>query len=293
MAGFLFLLMASVIVGVFLLQHFPASTNEPQETKVVQGRVGEDEDTERGSSEKRDRQKSSSSSRSARAGGSKENGIRPTTKDAVAPSSTKTDGTPLQVVPPIPETTKPQEKLVPANGEANTNLTFSLGGLKKKPAPGDNLTFSLDGAKKPAPAVPSDLVDILRAKTATVTVSRALLHEVTVTVEFPEKSDKIPTEVHVPIGTYFRCDDHTYQNLIVVQPIKVPVEGNRSLILKIPTCCTNRAKHAPNLPNYTLERLPLDNVMVRFVQQQIDSPYPTRFLQMDLWNFTDKNRIRD
>jgi hypothetical protein len=223
---------------------------------------------------------------------------KPKALEDLIPSLDKADEKKNSILPG--EKVHPTESLIPSDKKGQP--TKSLIPSDKKGQSAENVIPLDEKAKEkklvvPASAGSVDLVDLFNNKMANVQIVNVTMNLVTVSVVFPGEdvvsSDKIPSEVVVSFGTYFRSSLPHYQNLIVVTPLKMPVTGRHPVTLHIWTCCTNNKKSAPNHSNYRLEKLPENNKIVRFVEHYMDQNIPIATMQSAVWNFTTQMKLND
>jgi hypothetical protein len=138
------------------------------------------------------------------------------------------------------------------------------------------------------PAAPLDLLDLMDKGRVEVKVGYACISFVAVTVDFRGKA---PTAFHVSAGTYFASADPRYQDLVTVEDVPVPAEGLHDSV-RLPTCCTNRAKAAPNSPRYSIRRLEKGSEILRLARRMAELPEPIHVKQSRVWEYTDRLRAR-
>jgi hypothetical protein len=142
--------------------------------------------------------------------------------------------------------------------------------------------------KRPPRSAKPDLLDLMDAGIVQAKIAEVTMNRLSISVRL--QHDK-PTVVRVPAGTLFRAGDRTYQDLVVVKALKVPLgDDTKQVTLQIQTCCTDRRKAVPNSLNYAIQRLPEGDALRRYALQLAESEMPINEQQQEVWRFTDQLR---
>jgi hypothetical protein len=142
----------------------------------------------------------------------------------------------------------------------------------------------------PRPAEPANLLDLLDHGAVKARIVSVSMNKVSVAITPLEKG---LVTVLVPAGTLFKSKNPRFQDLVVVETLKIPVDKIPvdtavPVTLDLATCCTDVRKSAPAQGlTYGIERLPEDSQLRKLACELADTSKPIQQKQQEVWALTN------